>query len=180
MNRMEYISDWVSDQLTKGKSYAELAEYLGVSTGTVWNFLRGTYSKSQHEERIYNLIKEQPAVDAIGNKVAKLATELNELKAAYRKEIDINANDIMELETAVHELSINANGHYRELQSGLSKHINLCGDERLEFLSLRERVKTLEGERVVMKKEINLLFDHLNEMETPKTGIVRRFWRWLW
>ena len=168
----------IENNATLGAAVVRSGALIGNHGRYKWNYK--TPLSLQTAEKIREIYYELRSEQRAKNKKTKKPVTLSEMAIQDDPAVDAIGNKVEVVQRELTELTVNTNGRYRELQSDLSNHINQCGDERLEFLSLRERVKTLESERVVMIKEINLLFDHLNEMETPKTGIIRRAWRWLW
>lgn len=92
-------------------------------------------------------------------------------KSMSERDIDAISNKVAILATKLNELSINTTGNDKVLRYDLSTLLQKYAEQRHEFITLQDKVKVLES-----FMELQMEVDNY----TPKTGIIRRAWRWLW
>lgn len=141
------------DLKAKGIKEKDIAEKLGVSTGTLWNWKKGQGLLPATKKEEVLKVKDKPhdsQIDKLKNKIAVLTNELQELEA-INNEIT-KENKALKLKSDTQEAHLeaftNANQELQDANASL----------RLEISKLREELKTPYNDtRLNRLKQINLL-----------------------
>jgi len=194
MNKANAVSEWIKVQKNAGKKNFELAYILSCSKSSISNLKYKRHQSGDLTNKAFEIIKAMEKADwPTWETVREAEKEMtpkpsnDELSRAVRK-VDEQGFRIVEINDKANKLLVQVNaqkGQIAELREQMERSFEPMDEWKLMVMETKQKFESLSD---FFDEEMLSLYNRVTSLENrykeqskqPRTGIIRKFWRWLW